>query len=183
MDYITTYTGEDFSPLEPDANQIYIEDIAHALSLLCRANGHFIRFYSVAQHCINCAAEAKARGLSVRVQMACLLHDASEAYLSDITRPVKKHLSEYLKIEKRLQGMIYRKFLGAPLSDEETAYIDQIDRDILVCEFNALMRKKVFDESPIISSTPSFELCGFTETENAYINMINDYINIDKQER
>jgi len=92
MEHITTYTGEDFKPLSPDAKQIHIEDIAHALSLMCRANGHFVRFYSIAQHSINCAIEAKARGLSVKVQTACLLHDGSEAYLLDITRPVKEHL-------------------------------------------------------------------------------------------
>ena len=94
MDYISTYMGEDFTPLSPNINQIYIEDIAHALSLMCRANGHFIRFYSVAQHSINCANEAKARGLSARVQTACLLHDGSEAYLSDVPRPVKRLLPE-----------------------------------------------------------------------------------------
>jgi hypothetical protein len=92
--------GEDFYPLNPDPNKIHIEDIAHSLSLMCRANGHFTRFYSIAQHAINCANEAKACGLSERVQKACLLHDASEAYLSDIMRPVKEHIATYLKIEK-----------------------------------------------------------------------------------
>ena len=82
MEHITTYTGEDFTPLSPSENLICIEDIAHALSMMCRANGHFVRFYSVAQHSINCAGEAKARGLSVKVQIACLLHDASEASLA-----------------------------------------------------------------------------------------------------
>ena len=69
-----------FDPLHPNTDLIDIEDIAHALSMLCRANGHFKSFYSVGQHCINCAKEAKARGYSSFVQLACLLHDASEAY-------------------------------------------------------------------------------------------------------
>ena len=171
MNYITTFMGEDFTPLTPDENQIHIEDIAHALSLMCRANGHFVRFYSVAQHSINCAREAKARGLSIRVQAACLLHDASEAYLSDITRPVKQYLPNYRKIEKHLQNMIYSKFLGLPLSDEEIAHVRQIDNDILICEFNALMKKKVFADCPSISSGPSFEFSGFAETEKEFIEM------------
>jgi hypothetical protein len=171
MEHITTYMGEDFLPLAPEDNQIHIEDIAHALSLMCRANGHFVRFYSVAQHSINCANEAKARGLSAKVQIACLLHDASEAYLSDITRPVKSHLPNYREIEKRLQDTIYNKFLGSPLTDEETVYINEIDHDILVCEFNALMRKKVFDDCPNISSNPSFDFCGFTEIENEFLRV------------
>ena len=169
MEHIVTYTGEEFTPNDPDTGKIHIEDIAHALSLMCRANGHIIRFYSVAQHCINCACEAKARGLSVRVQLACLLHDASEAYLSDITRPVKVHLTEYKKMEKRMQDAIYDRFLKTPLSDEEYALVEQIDNDILVCEFNALMRKKVYDFQPAIISSPSFELKDFTEVENTFL--------------
>jgi hypothetical protein len=136
---------------------------------MCRANGHFIRFYSVAQHSINCANEAKARGLSARVQIACLLHDASEAYLSDITRPVKAHLPNYKEIEKRLQDTIYGKFLGLPLTDDEAASVDKIDHDMLVCEFNALMKKKVFDDCPDISSKPSFEFRSFANVESEFI--------------
>ena len=75
MSSIKTYTGVMFDPVHPEAERIDILDIAHALSMLCRANGHFRSFYSVGQHCINCAREAKARGYSERVQLACLLHD------------------------------------------------------------------------------------------------------------
>ena len=170
MDYISTFMGEAFTPLAPDIEQIHIEDIAHALSLMCRANGHFVRFYSVAQHSINCANEAKARGLSERVQLACLLHDASEAYLSDITKPVKKHLSDYREIENRLQAVIYTKFLGLPLSDEESSHVHQIDHDILVCEFDALMKMKVFDALPNMMSKPDFDFRGFLETETEFTN-------------
>jgi len=169
MEHITTYTGEDFTPFAPDANQIHIADIAHALSLMCRANGHFVRFYSVAQHSINCAEEAKARGLSSRVQIACLLHDASEAYLSDITRPVKAHLPNYKEIEKRLQNTIYDKFLGSPLTEEEAALVEQVDHDMLVCEFNALMNKKVFDDCIDMRSKPSFEFRNFADVEYDFI--------------
>ena len=157
MRYITTYTGEDFNPIKPDVNKIHIEDIAHALSLMCRANGHFRSFYSIAQHCINCANEAKARGFSDKVQKACLLHDASEAYLSDITRPVKKHLTKYLEIEKCLQDMIYLKFLTSSLSEDELRLIEQIDHDMLICEFDAFMEKNVFDNVPSMNSKPNFE--------------------------
>lgn len=94
-DYITTYSKIHMSPSAPKAENIRVEDIAHALSLMVRANGHFPEFYSVGQHCIHCCEEAHARGYTDRVQLACLLHDASEAYLADITRPVKQHLSEY----------------------------------------------------------------------------------------
>ena len=92
-DYITTFSKIHFTPLAPRREDIIIEDIAHALSLMTRANGHFPEFYSVAQHCMDCAMVAEAECLSIREQLACLLHDASEAYLSDITRPVKANLT------------------------------------------------------------------------------------------
>jgi hypothetical protein len=95
-DYILTYTKTKFYPLQPIAADIKIEGIAHSLSLMTRANGHFKHFYSVAQHAINCYKEAKIRGYSERVQLGCLLHDASGSYISDLTRPVKGHLTEYL---------------------------------------------------------------------------------------
>lgn len=171
LEYITTFLGKDFSPLAPDVNQIELEDIAHALSLTCRANGHFVRFFSVAQHCINCANEAKARGLSARIQLACLLHDASEAYISDITRPVKEALPEYRTIEENLQGIIYNKYLIRPLSDHERSEVKQIDDDMLLCEFDALMEKKVFDQKPVICSSPSFECADHLASKNTFLRL------------
>ena len=83
--YITTSSKIHFTPVSPDPEQIVIRDIAHALSLMTRANGHFPEFYSVGQHCIHCYEEAVARKYSPFLCKACLLHDASEAYLADIT--------------------------------------------------------------------------------------------------
>ena len=94
-DCITTYTGKHFDPTHPAEELICIEDIAHALSLLCRGNGHVRTFFSVGQHCILCAKEAEARGYSGRLILAALLHDASECYMSDVPRPFKKSLPEY----------------------------------------------------------------------------------------
>ena len=169
MEHITTYTGESFTPLTPEVNKIHIEDIAHALSMMCRANGHLNSFYTIAQHSINCAVEAKARGLSEKVQKACLLHDASEAYLSDITRPVKKHLIKYLEVEKYLQDMIYHKFLTSTLNEEELRHIEKIDHDMLVCEFDALMDKKVFDDIPTMSSKPNFGDINIKSVEHEFL--------------
>ena len=111
-DYINTYSKINFAPLEPKCEDILIDDIAHSLSLMCRANGHFKEFYSVGQHSIYCCEEAIERGYSNTVALACLLHDASEAYLADITRPVKKNLQKYLEIEDVLQNTIYEKYIG-----------------------------------------------------------------------
>ena len=116
---IMTRSKKMFDPLRPDGSLIDIADIAHSLSMLCRANGHFKTFYSVGQHSINCMREAAERGYTVRLQLACLLHDASEACLSDVTRPVKQEIPKYLEIEKPLQEAIWKKYLGDLLTEEE----------------------------------------------------------------
>ena len=113
------------------SEMIQIEDIAHALSLVCRGNGHVKSFWSVGQHCISCAKEACARGLSTRIALACLLHDASECYMSDIPRPFKKGLPDYRAREEKLLDMIYRKFLGSSLTPEEQAQLQAIDDAML----------------------------------------------------
>ena len=92
MNTMTTYSGRKFDPMQMTPGDVYIEDIAHALSLLCRGGGQLSYFYSVGQHSLNCAAEAKARGWSERQQLACLLHDASECYMSDVPTPFKLSL-------------------------------------------------------------------------------------------
>jgi 5'-deoxynucleotidase YfbR-like HD superfamily hydrolase len=142
MSYITTYLKKYFDPVNADINDIEIADIAHALSLLCRANGHFVHFYSVAQHCLNCAKEAKMRGYSNRVQLGCLLHDASEAYLSDVTRPIKAQLPKYLEVEEKLQNAIFDKWLSPSLTDEERKLVFEIDDAVLYHEFLNLMDEK-----------------------------------------
>ena len=169
MSAIKTYTGFMFDPLEPNTELIRIEDIAHALAMLCRANGHFKSFYSVGQHCINCAEEAAARGYSARVQLGCLLHDGSEAYLSDVTRPVKKVVPKYLEIEEPLQNAIWNKWLRDPLTTEENEQIFEIDDIMLLNEFMALMDTSLADNIPALFGNVQFEFNGFKETEIAYL--------------
>jgi len=171
VDYIVTFLGKRLSPIDPEIGNINIEDIAHSLSLLCRANGHIRHFFSVAQHSINCANEAKARGHSAIVQLACLIHDASEAYISDVTRPVKFHLSVYKEIEKHFQDVIYTKFLGAPLDDEVFNLVDEIDNDMLINEFRALRNNYFSDIAATLSSEPSFELRDFQEVETEFLKV------------
>ena len=171
MSCIKTYTGVMFDPLNPDPDLIDIVDIAHALSMLCRANGHFRSFYSVGQHSIKCMREAKERGYSEKLQLACLLHDASEAYLSDVTRPVKKELPKYLEIEKPLQDAIWTKYLAESLTQEEYDRVFEIDDAILFHEFVALMDARLSDEEPILSSTPEFAFTGFEQCEKEFLRL------------
>lgn len=181
MSCIKTYTGVMFDPLNPDPQLIDIVDIAHALSMLCRANGHFRSFYSVGQHSINCMREAKARGYTERVQLACLLHDASEAYLSDVTRPVKQELPEYLDIEKPLQNTIWNKYLDETLSQEEYDQVFEIDDAILYHEFVALMDSQLSDTVPALSSVTEFAFIGFEQCEKEFLRLFRQ-LTSDKKE-
>ena len=181
MGVIRTYTGKLFDPLKAQASDIEIEDIAHALSLMCRANGHIRHFYSVGQHSINCMKEAEKRGYSKRVQLGSLLHDASEAFLSDITRPVKEALPAYLDIEAPLQNLIWNKWLETPLAKTETDQIFEIDDAMLYHEFVNLADYRLWDKEPELVSTPDFFCRDYSLTEQEFLRLFHRLIG-DKTE-
>lgn len=168
-EHITTYSKIHMSPLTPESGDIQIRDIAHALSLMARANGHFPKFYSVGQHCIHCCEEAYARGYTKRIQLACLLHDASEAYLADITRPVKQHLLKYMEIEKILQDVIFAKYLGE-LSEDEMRHWKALDDLLLYYEFDHFMGEKLMECPGTLKSSPVFDTEPFQVTEQKYLD-------------
>ena len=174
---ITTYSKIDFNPLQPDKEKISIDDIAHSLSLMCRANGHIKEFFSVGQHSIYCCEEAIARGYSNTVALACLLHDASEAYLADITRPVKRNLQNYLEIEEVLQNTIYEKYIGRELTEEEKKLISLVDDAMLYNEFIHYMNKELPAKDTTLVSKPVFEFVEFSKIENKYKELFNTLLN------
>ena len=173
-DHIYTYSGVSFSPLSPCMEDISPLDIAHALSYMCRANGHFKSFYSVAQHCLQCEEEARLRGLSEKTRLACLLHDASEAFISDITRPVKRTLSQYKEIEERLQRVIYRRFGIDPDDRELISAVSEIDDAMLYYEFLELGGLALFDKAPKIISQPDFGFQPFEQTEKRFLTVLSE---------
>ena len=176
MGEIMTCSYKMFDPLHPDVDLIDIEDIAHALSMLCRANGHFRTFYSVGQHSINCAREAKARGYSQKVQLACLLHDASEAYLADVTRPVKAELPRYIEIEGPLQDLIWNKWLSAPLTSAENTQVFEIDDHMLAHEFIHIMDTKIVEPTPELLSNGEFSFTGFDTCRQEFLQLFRQLL-------
>jgi hypothetical protein len=130
---IHTFSGLRFCPLSPRLEDIRIEDIAHALANQCRFGGHCLEFYSVAQH-------------SVLVSQLCrpedalwgLLHDASEAYLRDLPRPLKGlvEFAAYRRIERELQRCIVARFGVAPAQPDSVTVADDLALSI---EQNQLM--------------------------------------------
>ncbi len=166
---LCTYTHTPLDPIAPAIEHIKSEDIAHALSLMCRSNGHVRQFYSVAQHSLNCADEAEARGWGARVALACLLHDASEAYIADIIRPVKHHLSGYLEIESALQNAVWARYGLTGLTDAEQEQIRVIDDRILRCEFIEFFDLDLDTGDSAMRSVPDFALRPFDEVEREFL--------------
>ena len=169
MSAIHPISGKTIDPCAPDAAALALEDIAHALSLICRAGGHFSRFYSVCQHSVACAEEAAARGCSARVQKLCLLHDASEAYLADITRPVKAQLPQYESYEARLQRLIYETFAGGAPTREEQAQIDAVDDAMLRAEFLHFMGVDLIPGGEALQKARSFDQLPFEEAAKRFL--------------
>lgn len=132
---IRTFTGKWINVFDPDPESIDIRDVAHALSFQCRFGGHLKQFYSVAQHSIWCFEEAKRRKLNRRIQLSALMHDASEAFLVDVPRPIKLKLPEYKVVEDELMVVIAEKYdFDWPLPKS----IKDIDRDALQIEWDFL---------------------------------------------
>jgi len=114
MSQILTMTGQSFDLYAPQADQIDPRDISHALAHLCRFNGHCRDFYSVAQH--SCIV---ADLVPEEHKLAALLHDATEAYVGDMVRPLKELMHAYQDVEKSIWERICTRFgLEADLPDE-----------------------------------------------------------------
>lgn len=115
-DWGLSYTGRQFWPRDPRPEDVCIEDIAHALSQICRFGGHSIVPYSVAQHSVIVSEVCADDGAGVprfmvdRLALIGLLHDATEAYLGDIIRPIKHELSGYKGMEARWANAIGHAF-------------------------------------------------------------------------
>lgn len=142
-DWIQTASGRQFWPLDPRAEDVDINDIAHALSQLCRFTGHTRHFYSVAQHSVLCSQILEAP----ETQLLALMHDAGEAYLGDIARPWKRFLRVHLHsrdvvelsgAEERLLTVILRS-LGVFESAAAWQVVKRIDEILLVTEARDLM--------------------------------------------
>lgn len=139
-DWIQTATGRQFWPMDPRPDEVFIEDIAHALSNLCRYGGHALRFYSVAEHCVLLSRVAEPQ-----FKLWALLHDASEAYLVDVPRPIKPFLYGYDAAESKIMRAVEERFnlhLGMP------ECVKQLDRAILTDE-----RQQVMAPAPVPWST------------------------------
>lgn len=142
--WIRTYTGRQFYPLDPSFVDVRIEDIAHALSNLCRFTGHVTEFYSVAEHSVRVARRLFDVTFHLsdddrrQAVLEALLHDASEAYLNDLATPVKYQsaLDGYRAAEAKVQTEVFKKFGVEP---HFQALVKHADEQLLATEARDLL--------------------------------------------
>lgn len=127
---IMLQSGAWFDFAAPQSSPFTVEDIAHGLANICRYSGQCTRFYSVAEHCLLVSETA------VGFELEALLHDAAEAFLGDITRPLKQMLPDYKRIEGEVERAIFSRFgIQAPLPRE----VKQADLRVLATEQRQIM--------------------------------------------
>lgn len=131
-DWMQTFTGRQFFPLEPRVEDIDILDIAHALSMQCRYNGHVQRFYSVAEHCV-----LLSHAVDRELALWALLHDAPEAYIGDMVRPLKINMPDFRAADDHIMAVIAEKYGLAGV--EIPPAVKDADTRILLNERDALL--------------------------------------------
>jgi len=147
---IKTYSGVWFDALNIDPDLIRLEDIAHALSNLCRYTGHCREFYSVAEHSFWVSTQVPED-----YRLAGLMHDASEAYLNDIAKPLKDSplYVEYRELEEQLQAAIYSKFripfltVPKPVKLADRRLYETEARDLMGSDFTGIRGLDLTDPS------------------------------------
>ncbi|MFA5135260.1 MAG: HD domain-containing protein [Patescibacteria group bacterium] len=187
MSWIQTYSGKCFDFINPRLEDITITDIAHSLSMQCRFNGHCQRFYSVAEHSywasIRAADIASAlvkagtinREHGVAITKTALLHDAGEAYIGDMVKPLKSLLGmeKFSDVEFKIVNRIYEKF-KFPVDKIALSVTKQADLEMLAIEQTKVMgtcTRQWCDMVPVPS--PNFVEIEFWNPDMAKIRFLS----------
>ena len=137
--HINTYSGRKINLLDPSPKQISIHDIARGLSFNSHFGGQTPEFFSIAQHCLLvCELMPPRYQQNPKIMMLALLHDASEAYLGDMLKPLKVMLPEFQKIENNMMDVILHKY---DLDPVDMKIIKPFDRQAQELEYEAFYKK------------------------------------------
>lgn len=166
---ISTYTGKTVDLLNPNPDDLCIEDIAHHLSLMNRFYGSTRRPYSVAAHSIYMAQHLVVPELAWQA----LMHDADEAYLGDVVKPLKQALPEYIEIESNFWAVLAEKF-NLPVSLDERVHA----ADKLACQIeNYQLRRSgelQYDNDSSINGAPAVSLHGWETVRWEFLDLFSE---------
>lgn len=132
--WMRTISGEMIFLPEPDPARIHIEDMARALAMQCRYNGHVKAFASVAQHCVFVARALAIWGHSRRLQLLGLIHDGAETYDGDVIRGMKRICPDVQKLEAAATRAIYEALGISPPTPEEEGIVKEADNAVMAIE-------------------------------------------------
>lgn len=137
---IQTYSGKTVTLTDPRTDQLEIGDIARALAYNSHYGGHAPKFFSIAEHCLLVTELVKKHESDhPDLLMMALMHDASEAFLGDMVKPLKVLMPDFQKIERRMTACINFRF---KLDGSYMATIKKYDRMAQEIEFNAFYNKQ-----------------------------------------
>lgn len=138
-----TFTGLYVEPLDLEPSLIRVEDVAHALSNQCRFSGHVREFYSVAEHSVRVTRALESGVIAGDVPLDVLrwglMHDAAEAYLTDVARPLKDDAyfgRAYRGAEARAMTAVAERF---ELEGREPSVVKVADMVLLATERRDLL--------------------------------------------
>ena len=137
MNYSETLSGRKMYYLDPKPEAVYLGDIITGLSNICRFTGQIPNFYSVAEHCVlglNFFNESDPN-----IQRAWLLHDAAEAYMSDLPSPLKRDIPQFRDIEKGIMDVIHKKY-DIEINDDVIKAVKNHDLRMLKTEASLLQK-------------------------------------------
>lgn len=170
--WFQTYQGFKFHVIDPHIGDVDIDDIAHALSFTCRYGGHCREFYSVAQHSIYVEQMLSERWPDTPLlSLQGLLHDAAEAYVGDMKRPIKDHMPTFQAIESNVNKVIHEA-LGVPLPSEHwERLIKYADNAVLMAERRDIMNH--FNQDWDIKEEPWWgRIQPWPHPDDGYMNFI-----------
>jgi len=170
--WIQTFLGYQFWPTDPKPEDIDIRDIAHALSMLCRFNGHCREFYSVAEHCVHVS-----RACPPEHALWGLLHDTAEAYFGDVARPIKHQFPAFDEMEAQLLKAAAKRFnLPWPIP----ATVHEVDEAMLATEARDLMEAPPADWKLRASPLPeAIQPMSPTQAEEAFLSRFGELTGSD----
>lgn len=134
---IGTFTGQRMHPLDPHPDEIRIEDIAHGLANTCRYGGQCQFYYSVGTHSIYVSKELSEYG--PEMQLYGLFHDAAEAYITDLPRPVKAEIEGYDGIESGILSAVWDTLSLSHPTEQQWKTVMAVDDQLFHYESEELL--------------------------------------------